>query len=143
MPPIIAAVAAIGSAIGGIVGIGSLGALAVAGTSMLSVGLGALAIGTAVLVGQSVLSGKPKVTNSKENLERLRASIDPRTPRKTVVGKTALATDIRDEEFTDSQAYFHRFIVVASHKVHAISEIWFDDKLAWSVGGGVASEFSG
>ncbi|MBP8311060.1 MAG: hypothetical protein KAY46_27535, partial [Burkholderiaceae bacterium] len=120
MPPIVAAVAAIGSAIGGAIGLGSLGALAVAGTSMLSVGLGALAIGTAVLVGQSVLSGKPKVTNSKENLERLRASIDPRTPRKTVVGTTALATDIRDEEFTDSQEYFHRFIVVASHKVHAI-----------------------
>lgn len=143
MPPIVAAVAAIGSAIGGAIGLGSLGALAVAGTSMLSVGLGALAIGTAVLVGQSVLSGKPKVTNSKENLERLRASIDPRTPRKTVVGTTALSTDIRDEEFTDSQTYFHRFIVVASHKVHAIREVWFDDKLAWSVGGGVTSEFSG
>lgn len=143
MPPVIAAVAAIGSAIGGVIGLGSLGALAVAGTSMLTVGLGALAIGTAVVVGQSVLSGKPKVSNSKENLERLRASIDPRTPRKTVVGKTALATDIRDEEFTDSQEYFHRFIVVASHKVHAISEVWFDDKLAWSVGGGVTSDFSG
>lgn len=143
MPPVIAAVAAIGSAIGGAIGLGSLGALAVAGTSMLSVGLGALAIATAAVVGNSLLSGKPKVTNSKENLERLRASIDPRTPRKTVVGKTALATDIRDEEFTDSQAYFHRFIVVASHKVHAISEIWFDDKLAWSVGGGVTSDFSG
>lgn len=143
MPPVIAAVAAIGSAIGGAIGLGSLGALAVAGTSMLSVGLGALAIGAAVVVGNSVLSGKPKVTNSKENLERLRASIDPRTPRKTVVGKTALATDIRDEEFTDSQAYFHRFLVVASHKVHAIREVWFDDKLAWSSTGGVTSDFSG
>jgi len=143
MPPVIAAVAAIGSAIGGAIGLGSLGALAVAGTSMLSVGLGALAIATAAVVGNSLLSGKPKVTNSKENLERLRASIDPRTPRKTVVGKTALATDIRDEEFTDSQAYFHRFLVVASHKVHAIREVWFDDKLAWSSTSGVTSDFSG
>ena len=142
MPPVIAAVASIGAAI-------SAAATAVVGaiglTSVVSA-LGMSALGfltTAVGIGASLLSGKPKVTNSKENLERLRASIDPRTPRKTVVGKTALATDIRDEEFTDSQAYFHRFIVVASHKVHAISEIWFDDKLAWSVGGGVASEFSG
>ena len=140
MPPIIAAVAAIGSVIGGALGIGTLAAAA---GSMLSIGIGALAISTAVVVGNSLLSGKPKVQNSKENLERLRASIDPRTPRKSVVGKTALATDIRDEEFTDSQTYFHRFIAVAAHKVHAIREIWFDDKLAWSVGGGVTSEFSG
>jgi hypothetical protein len=142
MPPVIAAVASIGAAI-------SAAATAVVGaiglTSVVSA-LGMSALGfltTAVGIGASLLSGKPKVTNSKENLERLRASIDPRTPRKTVVGKTALATDIRDEEFTDSQAYFHRFLVVASHKVNAISEIWFDDKLAWSVGGGVTSEFSG
>lgn len=140
MPPIIAAVAAIGSVIGGALGIGTLAAAA---GSMLSIGIGALAISTAVVVGNSLLSGKPKVQNSKENLERLRASIDPRTPRKSVVGKTALATDIRDEEFTDSQTYFHRFIAVAAHKVHAIREIWFDDKLAWSVGGGVTGDFSG
>lgn len=60
-----------------------------------------------------------------------------------MVGKTALATDIRDEEFTASQAYFHRFLVVASHKVHAIREVWFDDKLAWSSTSGVTSDFSG
>ena len=140
MPPIIAAVAAIGSAITSALGVATLAAAA---GSMLSVGIGALAIATAAVVGNSLLSGKPKVTNSKENLERLRASIDPRTPRKTVVGKTALATDIRDEEFTGSQAYFHRFLVVASHKVHAIREVWFDDKLAWSSTGGVTSDFSG
>lgn len=141
MPPVIAAVAAIGSAITSALGVATLAAAA---GSMLSVGIGALAIGTAVVVGQSLLSGgKPKVTNSKENLERLRASIDPRTPRKTVVGKTALATDIRDEEFTDSQEYFHRFIVVAAHKVHAIREVWFDDKKAWDSVSGVTSEFSG
>ncbi|MBK6800410.1 MAG: hypothetical protein IPG83_02665 [Novosphingobium sp.] len=142
MPPIIAAVAAIGSAIGA-AATAVVGAIGL--TSVVSAlgGWARWASEPAAGIGQSVLSGKPKVTNSKENLERLRASIDPRTPRKTVVGTTALATDIRDEEFTDSQEYFHRFIVVASHKVHAISEIWFDDKLAWSVGGGVASEFSG
>jgi hypothetical protein len=142
MPPVIAAVAAIGAAI-------SAAATAVVGaiglTSVVSA-LGMSALGfltTAVGIGASLLSGKPKVTNSKENLERLRASIDPRTPRKTVVGKTALATDIRDEEFTASQAYFHRFLVVASHKVHAIREVWFDDKLAWSSTSGVTSDFSG
>jgi hypothetical protein len=102
-------------------------------------------IGIAASIGSSLLF-KPSTKaqkNSKENLDRLRASIDPRTPRKTVVGITALATDIRDEEFTSDQTYFSRFIVVASHKINAINEIWFDDKMAWSVGGGIASEFAG
>lgn len=119
------------------------------GTSLLAAGLGvsagvATAIAIGVSVGASLLSPKPKAPGtSPENVNRLRASIDPRTPRKTAVGKTALATDIRDEEFTDNQTYFHRFIVVASHKVNAIREIWFDDKLAWSVSGGVTSAFAG
>jgi hypothetical protein len=54
-----------------------------------------------------------------------------------------MATDIRDEEFTDSQTYFHRFLVVASHKVSEITEIWFDDKVAWTLAGGVQGEFVG
>lgn len=112
------------------------------GASTLVAGVISIAAG----IGSSMLfkgGGSKAQKNSKENLDRLRASIDPRTPRKTVVGITALATDIRDEEFTNDQTYFHRFIVVASHKINAINEIWFDDKMAWSVGGGVASEFSG
>lgn len=102
-----------------------------------------LLITQGISIGASALASKPKLANSRENIERLRASIDPRTPRKTMVGKSAMATDIRDEEFTDSQTYFHRFIVVASHKVHAIREIWFDDKKAWDSTGGVTSAFSG
>lgn len=101
-----------------------------------------IAIGAAV--GASLLAPKaqqPK--NSAENVNRLRANIDPLTPRKTVVGITALATDIRDEEFTDNQAFFHRFIVCASHKVESIDEIWFDDKRVWTATGGVEGEAVG
>ncbi len=95
-------------------------------------------------VGVSALASKPKSPKiSPESLDRLRASIDPRTPRKIVFGRTALATDIRDEEFTDNQTYFHRFIVCASHQVNSIDEIWFDDKLAWTAAGGVQGDFSG
>jgi hypothetical protein len=87
---------------------------------------------------------KPKAPrNSPEALDRLRANLDPRTPRKTVVGETAFATDIRDEEFTDDQTYFHRFIVCASHKVESIDEIWFDDKRVWTASGGVEGEAVG
>lgn len=101
-------------------------------------------IAAGVSLGASSLQKKPKAPdNSAELLSRLQVSIDPRTPRKIVFGTTAMATDIRDQEFSDSQTYLHRFIVVASHKVHAISEIWFDDKMAWTLAGGVQGTFVG
>jgi len=106
--------------------------------------LASLAISAALSIGASLLAPKPKSPrNSRENLDRLRANLDPLAPRKTVVGITALCTDIRDEEFTGSQEYFHRFIVCASHKVQSIDEIWFDDKRVWTSGGGVEGEAVG
>lgn len=106
--------------------------------------IASLAISTALAVGASALAPKARAPqNSRENIDRLRASIDPLTPRKACVGITALATDIRDEEFTDDQTYFHRFIVCASHKVQSIDEIWFDDKRVWTSVGGVEGEAVG
>ena len=99
-------------------------------------------ISAGVSMGASVLQNKSP-RNSLGNADRLRANIDPLTPRKTVVGVTAMATDIRDEEFTDDQEYFHRFIVCASHEVESIDEIWFDDKRVWTLGGGVEGDASG
>ena len=124
-----------GKVVKAIVGIG----LVVAG-----VVTGNFALVTAgISIGLSALTSKKTPKTSRENSDRLRANIDPLTPRKTVVGVTALATDIRDEEFTDDQAYFHRFIVCASHEVESIDEIWFDDKRVWSAGGGVHGEAEG
>lgn len=101
-------------------------------------------IAAGVSMGASALAKRPKSPQtSPESIDRLNASIDPRTPRKMVFGRTAMATDIRDQEYTDSQTYLHRFIVVAAHKVQAIEEIWFDDKIAWTVGGGVQGEYVG
>lgn len=124
-------------------------AIPTGGTSLLALGLGvsslaATAIAVGLSVGASLLNKKSKPPkNSPEALDRLRANLDPRTPRKTAVGITALATDIRDEEFTDDQTYFHRFIVCASHEVESIDEIWFDDERVWSSSGGVEGEASG
>lgn len=115
---------ALGTAIGGPLG-GLIGA-----------GLGS--------IGASALAPQAKRAKaSPEAMNRLRANVDPLTPRKTVIGITAMATDIRDEEFTDNQEQFHRFIVCASHKVQSIDEIWFDDELAWSTTGGIQSKFLG
>ncbi|QDP55563.1 MAG: hypothetical protein Unbinned273contig1001_54 [Prokaryotic dsDNA virus sp.] len=124
-------------------------AIPTGGTSLLALGLGvsslaATAIAVGLSVGASLLNKKSKPPkNSPEALDRLRANLDPRTPRKTAVGITALATDIRDEEFTDDQTYFHRFIVCASHKVESIDEIWFDDERVWSSSGGVEGDAVG
>lgn len=126
--------------------VASIAAAAVTAGASLGISAALLSgIGVAASVGASLLAPKPKSGPgaSKENAERLRASIDTRTPRKTVVGRTALNTDIRDEEFTGGQDYFHRFLVVAAHKINAISEIWFDDKLAWSLASSVQGEFVG
>jgi hypothetical protein len=95
-------------------------------------------------MASSALAKRPKSPQvSQESIDRLNASIDPRTPRKMVLGRTAMATDIRDQEYTNSQEYLHRFVVVAAHKVQAIEEIWFDDKKAWTVGGGAHGEYAG
>lgn len=120
---------------------------AIAGVALIAVGAVTgnfqLVVAGASL-GISALAKKPKAPKtSPADRERLRASIDPRTPRKSVFGRTALNTDIRDEEFTDSQTYFHRFIVVASHKVNSIDEVWGDDKVMWTLAGGVQGEFVG
>ena len=57
---------------------------------------GLLAISIASSVGGSLLSPHPKSpANSPASVDRMRATIDPRTPRKTMVGITALPVDIR------------------------------------------------
>lgn len=141
---VVATVAAVASVVATA---GASAGLIAAGGSLFGLGLSATAL-TAISIGASVGSsllagGKGGAAVSNSTPDRLRATIDPRTPRKGTFGKTALATDILDEEFTDDQTYFHRFIVCASHKVESIDEIWFDDELAWSATGGVTSKFTG
>lgn len=75
-----------------IVATGGLGAgLAAAVTGAL--GMGAATIGliaTGLTISSSLLSKRPKAPKtSPEALDRLNASIDPRTPRKMVFGITA------------------------------------------------------
>jgi hypothetical protein len=127
--------AALGAALAG--GTATALSTAIAGALVSS----AISLGFAV--GASMLSPRPKLGVSRANADRLRANIDPRTPRKSAVGETALNTDIRDQEFTDDQTYLHSWIVVAAHAAHATNEIWFDDEMAWSLAGGVTSKYSG
>jgi hypothetical protein len=126
--------------------VASIAAAAVTAGASLGISAALLSgIGVAASVGAGLLAGKIKAPKpSPADRDRLLASINPRAPRTIVFGTTAMATDIRDQEFTGAnQEYLHRFIVVASHKVNAISNIYFDDKLAWTIGGGVQAGFTG
>lgn len=134
----IVGVAAIGIAIA--TGVGAMGAAGILGLSATTAG----AIAAGLTLGGSLLSPTPRAPRaSPAAADRLFASIDPRAPRKIVFGRTAMATDIRDQEYTGDQEYLHRFIVVASHKVAAVEELWFDDKRVWTAAAGVEGEAAG
>lgn len=75
---------------------------------------------------------------SPANRDRLFANVDPATPRKLIFGRTAMATDIRYQEWAgNDQEYLHQIVCVASHKVSSIDQVWLDDELAWSNGAAV------
>lgn len=137
----LAAIAAVTIVTGG----AALGLGVSLGTSILgtSITAGTLLTASAALgAGASLLAPKPKAPSDLTSTgDRLTVSIHTREPRKIVLGSTAMAADVRDQEYSNDQTYLHRFIVVASHKVHAIRAIYFDDKLAWTVTGGAQGEF--
>ncbi|GAA4218603.1 hypothetical protein GCM10022253_19390 [Sphingomonas endophytica] len=140
---------AIGASIAAIAGVvvitggAALGLGVALSTSVFGVSAGALLATSAVLgVGSSLLAPRPKAPAGLSHADRLTVSINVREPRKIVFGSTAMATDLRDQEWSDDQTYLHRFIVVASHRIAAVREIWFDDKLAWTVAGGAQGEFA-
>lgn len=92
----------------------------------------------------SLLAPKPRAPEvSVATADRLQVSINLRTPRLMVFGSTAMGTDLRDQEISGDQAWVHRFILCASHRVHAIREVWLDGTLAWTVTGGVQGGFAG
>lgn len=106
--------------------------------------LASLAISTALTIGSKFIAKKRGPATSPSNRDRLISTINPRAPRTIVFGTTAMANDIRDQEFTGTnQEYLHRFIVVAAHKVNSITKITFDDKVAWTLAGGVQGEYVG
>lgn len=101
--------------------------------------LGALGA-TIALSGISEVLFAPKIPKSQ--LSRLNVSLDPSTPRKAAFGTTALNADLRYHEASGTeQEYIDYIIATSAHKVKSIDQIWFDDKLAWTVGGGVTGTY--
>lgn len=83
----------------------------------------------------SMLTKGPTVPTSQT--DRLTATIDPRAFRKTVLGQTAMATDVRYEEWSGKdQEYCDWIVALASHAIDGFEEIWLNDELAWTAAGG-------
>lgn len=100
---------------------------------------GLIAVGLGMIAG--AFAKKPKV--SPNAIDRLNASLVPDTPRKIVVGHTAMATDVRYQGFTGTdQEYVHWILCAAAHECQSIDEFWFDTKMAWSASGGVTSDYA-
>ncbi|GAM00572.1 phage tail protein [Sphingomonas parapaucimobilis] len=138
-----------------------IGAMVLGGAALLATGVGAIAMGglagSLAIAGVSVqtlflasaglsiassLLQKTDVPASQT--QRLSATIDPRAFRTTVLGQTAMATDIRYEEWHGAkQDYCSWIVALASHAIHAVDEIWLNDELAWSTVRGVTSKFAG
>lgn len=136
-------------------------ATVVAGVALVATGVGALVLpagmsfafagvaastiamaasGVAAVAGMFVKP--PEVPGSQT--ERLRASIDPRAYRKTVLGSTAMPVDVRYSEwFGKDQERCGWIVALASHRIDGVDEIWFDDERAWSATGGVSAKFAG
>lgn len=117
---------------------GSLGFLGLTVSKGTLIAMGA----TLALSNVSMLMMGPKIPKSQ--LERLNVSLDPTTPRKAVLGTTALNLDLRYHEASGTnQEYIDYIIAVAAHRIKSIDEIWFEEKLAWSATGGVTPTYNG
>jgi hypothetical protein len=134
----VGAVALIATGVGAVALGGLAGSLTVAGVST---GTLFLASGGLTLAA-SLLQKGPKVTASQT--DRLTASIDPRTFRKTVLGQTAMPVDVRYEEWSGKDQEICDWIVAfASHGIDGLEEIWFDTEMAWSATTGVVAKYNG
>lgn len=118
---------------------GSVGAVGAA----IGVSAGTLAaVGAGLSVAAGLMQRGPSVPSSQE--DRLTATINPRAPRATVYGQTAMATDVRYEEWSGAdQDYCDWVIALASHRIDGVEEIWLNTELAWSASRGVTSKFVG
>jgi len=121
---------------------GSFLAASIAGTITSS--LAVAGVVTGLSMGAKALGLGPKPPRqSPASQDRLRASLDPRAFRKMVLGHTAAATDVGYQEFTGTdQEYLNTILVLASHPITALEEVFFDEKQAWT-GAAIGSDFTG
>ncbi|MAE92966.1 MAG: hypothetical protein CMI67_25890 [Pelagibaca sp.] len=134
--------------IAGVVALVATGAGAVFGAGALLAGasLGTIAtVAGAVSLVAGTLGGSPKIPQSATQLGRLQATLNTQAPRTMILGDpTALAVDIRYYEGSgEDEEYVDYIIALAAHRIGGVSQIWFEDELAWSATGGVQGSYAG
>lgn len=135
---LIAAMGALIVATGGLALFGTTAGITLFGVSAGTLTLVSLGAG----IMSTLLTPKPKLPPSQ--ISRLNVSLDPSTPRKVVFGTTAMPLDMRYHESSGTdQEYVDYIVALAAHKVASITEIWFEEKQAWSLAGGVTATYSG
>lgn len=135
---LVAAMGALIVATGGLALFGTTAAVTLFGVSAGTLTLVSLGAG----IISTLLTPRPKQPPSQ--LSRLNVSLDPSTPRKVVFGTTAMPLDLRYHESSGTdQEYVDYIVAVAAHRVASITEIWFEEKQAWTLAGGVAATYTG
>ncbi len=136
---------ALSAAILGGLGVGFAGfAAAAAAVGALGTALTIGITGAGLLSATSLMTPKVGGAGGLPDLERLNLSFYAAAPRKMVLGVTAAATDLRYTEPSGTdQRYVDGIVHLASHKLTSVDEVYINDKLAWTLAGGVQSEFAG
>lgn len=137
---IAAVVALVATGVGAAAGAG----IAAAGIASAAAGVASVAtlVSIAATVGGSLLT--PAARRSLTAFDPKAINPDPASPRKLVFGQTTFVVDLRYAEPSGTnQEYIDYIFALAAHKSDAITEIYIEDDLAWTVGGGAQGKYVG
>jgi hypothetical protein len=137
---IAAVVALVATGVGAAAGAG----IAAAGLSAAAAGVASVAtlVSIAATVGGSLLT--PAARRALTAFDPKAINPDPASPRKLVFGQTTFVVDLRYAEPSGTnQEYIDYIFALAAHKSDAIEQIYIEDDLAWTVGGGAQGKYVG
>lgn len=127
-------------------GVGAAAGAGIAAAGIASAAAGVASVATLVSIAATV-GGSLLTTAARRALTAFdpkSINPDPASPRKLVFGQTTFVVDLRYAEPSGTnQEYIDYIFALAAHKSDAISEIYIEDDLAWTVGGGAQGKYVG
>ncbi|WP_192954733.1 TipJ family phage tail tip protein [Gallaecimonas mangrovi] len=126
MPPVIVGVAAYYAAAG-----------VVTTAAAIAIGIGAAALTYAATPDVSGMSYSNAASSQQQMIR------SPNEPRRYVYGRAMVSGPMvfASESGSDNK-YLHLVVPVATHRCDAIEAVYFDDEVAWSSDGGMASDYA-
>ena len=92
----------------------------------------------------AVTEKKPKAATSQAAQQRLSKSLTPEVPRKIVLGKTALPTDLRYWEVYGAKfTNYVEVMAAATHKINSFGNLYIDDVLVPFSGTSATGKYAG